>query len=148
MFDIYVKFFDKISGKKHARVLLDAFVHPGIFNSVFGTVYTDFGWWGVIVMFFWGIIQQLVWRGAYKSGDFVLLLWVFMGGTIVFLFPLSNLFCGPPCYAFTFVIIMYYLFLGMHLTRPMQTSESLSDQVIAPETTEKDVCFAENSSAV
>lgn len=130
MFDIYIKFFDKILGKEHADILRDAFVHPGIFNSVFGPIYTDFGWMGLIVMFFWGLIQQLVWRGAYKSGDFILLLWVFMGGMVIFLFPLSNLFSGPPCYAFTFVIIMYYMFTGMHLTQPVSSPELSNEQVI------------------
>ena len=110
MFGIYIKFFDAVLGNRGSKIRMSAFAHPGIFNSVFGPIYTDFGWFGIIVMFLWGCIQKAVWLSVYRTGNIILLPWVFLGGMIIFLFPLLNLFPGPLCYAFTFIIVMYFLF--------------------------------------
>ena len=110
-FGVYIKFFDRIFGTDHANMdkYLHSFAHPGIFNSVFGPVYTDFGWFGIIVFFFWGLIQKNIWNAVYRTGNIILLTWVFLGGTVIFLFPLVNLFYGVLCYGFTFVVIMHFL---------------------------------------
>lgn len=110
-FGVYIKFFDRLFGTDYANMdkYLYSFAHPGIFNSVFGPVYTDFGWYGIIVFFFWGLIQKLIWNAVYKTGNLILLPWVFLGGMIIFLFSLVNLFYGVLCYGFTFIVIMYFL---------------------------------------
>lgn len=109
MFGIYTKFINKILNREKKDIVETYFVHPGIFCSIWGSIYTDFGWFGIIVMFIWGYIQKAIWQKTWKTGNVILLTWLFLGGMVIFLFPLLNLFPGTLCYGFTFVVMMYFM---------------------------------------
>ena len=110
MFSVYYRFFQQMTGWNPSPVLLTSyFVRPGIFCSMFGYSYTDFGWFGLLFMFLFGGIQKKLWCIVYYSGNLILLSWIFLGSIIIFLFPLLNLFPVTMTYAFTLMIILYLI---------------------------------------
>ena len=121
MFSVYYRFFQGLTGWNTSPVLLTSyFVRPGIFCSMFGYSYTDFGWFGLLFMFLFGGIQKKLWSIVYHSGNLILLPWIFLGSIIIFLFPLLNLFPGSMTYAFTLIIVLY-------LILPLSTSSAKTE---------------------
>lgn len=111
IFSVYYRFFYALSGQDISPALLNRyFVRPGIFCSMFGYIYTDFGWFGILFMFLFGGVQKKLWNIVYYSGNLILLPWIFLGSIIIFLFPLLNLFSGSFTYAFTLIIALYLIF--------------------------------------
>ena len=82
--------------------------NSGVFTTFFGPLYVDFGWFGPIVAFVFGLGAQKLWTST-RRGNIDLLPLFFYAVIVIFLAPVANMITGAEGLFVATSFALYYL---------------------------------------
>ena len=93
-FIVYKRFVDKVFGiKTDTKRIMNLAPRTGVYKTLFGPLYIDFGWFTIVFMFFFGRFTCSVYNKALAGSDWALLSYFYL--FIVLLFsPVFNFISG------------------------------------------------------
>jgi hypothetical protein len=120
-FWVYAKLVYKVIGSDY-DLLQDLMSHnstPGLWGTFFFQWYLDWGWFGVFMMFFMGIISKQIWRSVYENCQ-ILTLPLLIFTSMIWLMVLNlNQISTQGAYAiFSFVTLI--MFFGKKVIPPKE----------------------------
>ena len=109
-FAIYSRFLHKIVGEKlDTDKIIALNPRPGVFNTFFGPIFIDFGWFSMLFMFLFGIIAKLIYDKATNGYDWAILLYFYIFIIVVFS-PVFNFINGAGgIFVLTSLILFYFV---------------------------------------
>lgn len=86
---------------------------PGVYTTFFGPIFVDFGWFGLIPIFFFGLISSAIWRSS-LNGDLLAIPPLFYLNIIIIFMPVVNLIQSAGG-VYVLVAFMAYYWLSKRL---------------------------------
>lgn len=109
-FAIFSRFLHKIIGSNlDTNKLEQLSPRPGVFNTFFGPIFIDFGWFSLIFMLLFGMIVKVIYNKAKSGYDWAILLYFYLFIVIAFS-PVFNFINGAGgIFILTSLILFYFI---------------------------------------
>lgn len=108
-FAIYSRFLHKITGRKFdSKNLEQLSPRPGVFNTFFGPIFIDFGWFSLLFMVFFGMIVKVIYNKAKSGYDWAIILYFYFFIVIAFS-PVFNFINGAGGIFILTSLVLFYI---------------------------------------
>ena len=108
-FSVYSRFLSKITGQKDNFEQLQKLPpRTGVYTTLFGPLYIDFGWFIIPFILLFGIFTKRIYQKAISGNDVAILIYFYLAIVIIFS-PVFNFINGAGgIFMFTSFIVMLY----------------------------------------
>ncbi|HAS58980.1 MAG TPA: hypothetical protein DEQ87_12205 [Algoriphagus sp.] len=108
-FAIYSRFLHKVTGRNFdSKNLEQLSPRPGVFNTFFGPIFIDFGWFSLLFMLLFGMIVKVIYNKAKSGYDWAIILYFYFFIVIAFS-PVFNFINGAGGIFILTSIVLFYI---------------------------------------
>lgn len=115
-FNVYYRFIDKIFGTNLSIENLKSILpRYGVYTTLLGSIFVDFGWFIIVFMFLFGRLVKIVYETALKGTDWAILMYFYIFIILVF-WPVFNFINGAGG-LFTITSLICFSILSRYLVK-------------------------------